>query len=134
MLDQSLFEQMKESGSKLPEIIETLKKRGWVNYKHHDNWIHPKIIGEYDTHIAYHTIIIDVDIAASLAQLRKALTTNADYWQGWQANIAMSIYDEYVSKFPDVNPLVKNKLLEIFSNGADRFLKLLTAEKTTENA
>ncbi len=51
-----MFEYMRAGGSELPDMVEALKKRGWRNYNHHDNWIHPNVIGEFDTHRAYEKI------------------------------------------------------------------------------
>lgn len=49
-----MFDEMKAKGSKLPKIVETLKKNGWYNYQHHDNWRH-KDFGDkdFDTNEAY---------------------------------------------------------------------------------
>lgn len=66
-------------------------------------------------------------------QLSEDLKSDAAYWDGWQANIAMCVYDEYIDTFPNTNPAVKGALLEIFNKGADRFLKLLTSKKGEEN-
>ena len=74
-----------------------------------------------------------ITTAQAVEQLSKALKEDQAYWDGWVANIAMSVYDEYMEKLPNTNTVVKGALLEIFNNGADRFLKLLTAEKTTDN-
>ena len=36
---KSMEQEMRESGSKIPEIIEALYAAGYVSYQHHDNWI-----------------------------------------------------------------------------------------------
>jgi hypothetical protein len=129
-----MFEDMRAAGSQLPDIVETLKKRGWKTYEHHDNWIHPNVLGQFTTHQAYeYKGMINVPASEAVRFLSKALIEDRAYWDGWVANIAMSIYDEYMEKLPNTNTVVKGALLEIFNNGADRFLKLLTAEKTTDN-
>lgn len=124
-----MFEDMRAAGSTLPDIVEALKKRGWRNYNHHDNWIHPNVIGEYDTHRAYETIVLNVGLAAAMKQLSKALIEDEDYWQGWQSNIAMCMYDEYTEEYPVMTQISHADILEIANKGAERFLILLTSEK-----
>ena len=48
-----MFEEMREAGSKLPDMVDFLKSNGWKIYNHHDNWIKNGVDGEYDTHQAY---------------------------------------------------------------------------------
>ncbi len=50
-----MFEEMRASGSKLPDMIDSLIKNGWVTYQHHDNWIKKdgSVKGEFDTHSAF---------------------------------------------------------------------------------
>ena len=42
-------------------------------------------------------------------------------------------YDEYVIKFPNTHPAGHGIMIDVFDKGADRFLKLLTAEKSTSD-
>jgi hypothetical protein len=129
-----MFEDMRAAGSQLPDIVETLKKRGWKTYEHHDNWIHPNVLGQFTTHQAYdYKGMLGVPVSEAATFLAKTLREDTEYRDTWKANIGICIYDEYMSNFPNTNPVVKGALLEIFNNGADRFLKLLTAEKTTDN-
>ena len=72
-----------------------------------------------------------ITTATAIQQLSKALKGDSEYYDSWRANIAMSIYDAYVERIPNAG--AKSLLLDIFSDGADRFLRLLTAEKTTDN-
>ena len=51
-----LFSLMESSGSKLPLIIKRLQEQGWSTYQHHDNWIHPSVVGYHTTHQAYERI------------------------------------------------------------------------------
>lgn len=36
---KTMFEEMEESGSKIPLMVKTLEENGWMSYQHHDNWI-----------------------------------------------------------------------------------------------
>lgn len=128
-----MFEDMRAAGSTLPDIVEALKKRGWRNYNHHDNWIHPNVIGEYGTHRAYETIVLNVELAAAMKQLSKALIEDEDYREAWKSNIAMCMYDEYTDEIPDplIGRISHADLLRIANRGAERFLRLLTTEKKT---
>lgn len=36
---KTMFEEMEESGSKIPLMVKILEENGWMSYKHHDNWI-----------------------------------------------------------------------------------------------
>jgi len=74
-----------------------------------------------------------ITTAQAIEQLSKALKENPEYWEGWNANIAMSMYDEYVIKYPNTHPAGHEVMIDVFNKGADRFLRLLTAEKTTED-
>jgi hypothetical protein len=130
-----MFEDMRAAGSQLPDIVETLKKRGWKTYEHHDNWIHPNVIGEFDTHQAYeYKGMINVPASEAVRVLSKALIEDSGYWEAWKANIAMAIYDQYTDEVPEFLEKVSHyDIHEIANKGADRFLRLLTAEKTTDN-
>lgn len=74
-----------------------------------------------------------ITTAQAVEQLCKALKEDLGYWESWKANIAMSTYDEYVIKYPNTHPAGHGVMIDVFNKGADRFLKLLTAEKTTED-
>ena len=74
-----------------------------------------------------------ITTAEAVQQLSKALKEDEAFWDGWNANIAMCVYEEYVIMFPNTHPAGHGVMLEIFNKGADRFLRLLTAEKTTED-
>ena len=74
-----------------------------------------------------------ITTAVAVEYLSKALREDPGYWESWKANIAMSIYDEYVIKYPNTHPAGHQVMIDVFNKGADRFLKLLTAEKTTDN-
>ena len=130
-----MFEDMRAAGSTLPDKVEALKKRGWRNYNHHDNWIHPNVIGEFDTHHAYeYKGMINVPASEAVRVLSKALIEDSGYWEAWKANIAMAIYDQYTDEVPEFLEKVSHyDIHEIANKGADRFLRLLTAEKTTDN-
>jgi hypothetical protein len=129
-----MFEYMRAGGSELPDMVEALKKRGWRNYNHHDNWIHPNVIGEFDTHRAYeYKGMINVPASEAVRVLSKALIEDSEYWEAWKANIAMAIYDQYTDEVPEFLEKVSHyDIHKIANKGADRFLKLLTAEKLTE--
>ena len=129
-----MFEDMRAGGSTLPDIVEALKKRGWRNYNHHDNWIHPNVIGEFDTHQAYeYKGMINVPASEAVRVLSKALIEDSGYWEAWKANIAMAMYDEYTDNHLSWAKVSHGDIHEIANKGADRFLKLLTAEKPTED-
>jgi len=42
------------------------------------------------------------------------------------------MYDEYVIKYPNTHPAGHEVMIDVFNQGADRFLRLLTAEKTED--
>jgi hypothetical protein len=130
-----MFEDMRAAGSTLPDKVEALKKRGWRNYNHHDNWIHPNVIGEFDTHQAYeYKGMINVPASEAVRVLSKALIEDDGYWETWKANIAMAMYDQYTDEVPEFLEKVSHyDIHEIANKGADRFLRLLTTEKTTDN-
>ena len=75
----------------------------------------------------------EITTAEAVQQLSKALKEDPEYWESYKANIVMCMYDEYVIMFPNTHPAGHGVMLEIFNKGADRFLKLLTAEKSTDN-
>ncbi len=61
-----------------------------------------------------------------IKELTKALRKDKDYYRGWQANIAMSFYDEMWrsgKRRPSHQDLIK-----ISNTAADNFLKLLMAK------
>lgn len=68
-------------------------------------------------------------------QLSQDLKSDAAYWDSWQANIAMCMYDQYTDEIPDplIGRISHADLLRIANRGADRFLKLLTSKKGEEN-
>ena len=68
---------------------------------------------------------------APVQQLSEDLKSDAAYWDGWQANIAMCMYDEYTEKYPVMVQVSHADILEIANKGAERFLILLTSEKKT---
>jgi len=61
MLDKekSMFDEMREQGSKLPDMVEHLQANGWQAFEHHDNWVRKEWTIEekkkslLDTHQAY---------------------------------------------------------------------------------
>lgn len=129
-----MFEDMRAAGSILPDMVEALKKRGWRNYNHHDNWIHPNVIGEFTTHQAYdYDGWIGLGIAGAVEKLCETLVDDKEYWDTWVANIAMCMYDEYTDEIPDplIGRISHADLLRIANRGAERFLRLLTTEKKT---
>ncbi len=65
-----------------------------------------------------------MSVKKELDVIRKALKTDGDYRYGWQANIAMSFFDE--SKRSGLKVGTK-KLHEVCNKAADNFLKLLCA-------
>lgn len=73
-----------------------------------------------------------ITTAEAVQQLSKALKEDKAFWDTYVANIAMCMYDEYVIMFPNTHPAGHGVMIEIFNKGADRFLRLLTAEKSTE--
>lgn len=133
-----MFEDMRAAGSTLPDIVEALKKRGWRNYNHHDNWIHPNVIGEFTTHQAYdYDGWIGLGIAGAVEKLCETLVDDKEYWDTWVANIAISVYDELQFNFlHDESTMAhcvmdRSTALEKCNKGAQRFLRLLTSEKKT---
>ena len=68
-----------------------------------------------------------ITIEQAINHLSDSLKNNPYYFQGWQANIAMSFYDEYNRN----NKAYKNKgdIHEISNEAAKNFLNLLI--KTT---
>ena len=36
---EAMFDEMKRSGSKIPDMVTYLQKKGWVAFQHHDNWV-----------------------------------------------------------------------------------------------
>jgi hypothetical protein len=57
--EKSMFEEMREAGSSLPDMVEHLRANGWEPYQHHDNWVrsewtpYEKRKSLLDTHEAY---------------------------------------------------------------------------------
>ena len=80
-----------------------------------------------------------ITTAEAVQQLSKALKEDESYWDTWGANIAISMYDEMQFNFLNdelqvaMCAMTRTEALERFNKGADRFLKLLTAEKSTDN-
>jgi hypothetical protein len=74
-----------------------------------------------------------ITTAQAIKVLSKALVEDDEYWEAWKANIAMAIYDEYTDNHLPWAKVSHGDIHEIANKGADRFLKLLTAEKTTED-
>ena len=63
----------------------------------------------------------------AMDHLRKALREDHEYFYGWQANIAMSFYDEMEKrgyKLPDLHVIA--------NNAARRFLTNLVKEEDTD--
>lgn len=56
MEEKTLFDDMAESGGKLPDMVKQLIANGWRTKNHHDNWVHNDWSGEYDTHSAFKRI------------------------------------------------------------------------------
>lgn len=57
--EKSMFEEMREVGSRLPDMVEHLQVNGWESYQHHDNWVRSEWTPDekrkslLDTHEAY---------------------------------------------------------------------------------
>lgn len=62
------------------------------------------------------------DIKESVTILCNALKTDSGYYIGWQANIAMAMYDECLEQGSE---MPKDKLHKICNDGAKRFLNQL---------
>jgi hypothetical protein len=73
-----------------------------------------------------------ITTAQAIKVLSKALIEDSEYWEAWKANIAMAMYDEYTDNHLPWAKVSHGDIHEIANNAADRFLKLLTAEKITE--
>lgn len=54
--DTDMFQEMREAGSKLPDMVEALQLAGWKTYQHHDNWVCANFPHGMDTHKAYNTL------------------------------------------------------------------------------
>lgn len=65
----------------------------------------------------------EITIVQAMDVLCKRLREDEDYWDTWQANIAMAIHDEYYSH--GKSNLDGETLHKVFNDGADRFLKQL---------
>lgn len=37
--DKTMFDEMRETGSNIPDKVKYLQEHGWQSYKHHDNWV-----------------------------------------------------------------------------------------------
>ena len=80
-----------------------------------------------------------ITTAQAVEQLSIALKEDLGYWESWKANIAMSIYDGLQFNFlNDESQIVqcvmdRTTAVQKCNEGADRFLRLLTVEKTTED-
>lgn len=69
------------------------------------------------------------ELSKAIDVLCEALRTDKDYWDGWKANIAMAVYDEYTE---DARSTEADSMHTICNRGADRFLKLLTYKPKEE--
>lgn len=117
-----MFNEMREAGSKLPDMVDFLKSNGWKTYYHHDNWIKKGIEGEYDTHQAYEIAKNNAEsLKYGVELLCNALREDPNYYISWQANIAMAFKDEY-DRTSDV---FKNDIHTIANEAAKNFLNLL---------
>jgi len=75
-----------------------------------------------------------ITTAIAVEYLSKALKEDPGYWESWKANIAMAVYDQYTDEVSKpLEEISHYDILQIANRGADNFLKLLTAEKTTDN-
>jgi len=129
-----MFEDMRAGGSKLPDMVEYLKANGWKTYNHHDNWVKEGMSGEYDTHEAYNKQLLQAELLKCAVQMViEALKQDEGYYESWKANIAMAMYDEYTDNHLPQAKVSHGDIHEIANSAADRFLRLLTAEKTTDN-
>lgn len=69
------------------------------------------------------------EIVKAVKILRLALKEDTQYFYSWQANIAMSIYDEYNRQIgEDCAPTDSGVVLKVANDGAKNFLDLLINE------
>lgn len=67
------------------------------------------------------------DVSQAISIIAEALRTDPDYFMSWQANIAMSIYDEFLRiKEERGVDLAIEDIGGICNRGAKQFLNLLT--------
>ncbi len=138
-----MFEEMRERGSKLPDMVEFLQASGWITYQHHDNWCRKGDIKadgvpvlQYDTHQAYEIARKEADrLKEAVELLCETLRTDPGYYESWKANIVMAIHDEYYTQQAKVMGTEYEKgqfLHTVFNDGADRFLQLLIRKPKQE--
>lgn len=133
----SMFSEMKEAGSHLPDMIEKLLENGWITINHHDNWIKKEWADSpdaghlgFDTHAAYARIknpILLREAMATLVDFLKEDTTEGSYYYSWQANIAVAFQDE-CNNWREKNnreTIPAKAFHEISNNAAKYFLNLL---------
>jgi len=123
-------QEMRKAGSKIPDMVKTLQDAGWVTYEHHDNWFRNeekptdgKAHVGHDLHDAYAIVTGgQTKLAQAVEIVCTALRTDSGYYESWKANIAMSMYDEYMER--DKKDGIVD-IHEVANKGADRFLQLL---------
>jgi GR25 family glycosyltransferase involved in LPS biosynthesis len=73
---------------------------------------------------------IQSDIGNAIDVLSRKLRTEPDYYQAFQANIAVQFQDEYYREFQNLD---QEKIYEISNKAAKNFLDLLTANIEIRN-
>ena len=134
MKEKTLFEEMKESGSRLPEVVKELVDNGWKTKNHHDNWVHTNWKGEYNTHEAFKLIgiksNIENDLPNAIKVLQKHLSedkSEGSYYHAFQCNIAMAFKDEHSRQTDGLGSEeigYKQDIHEIADQAAKNFLDL----------
>lgn len=119
MENKSIFDEMKEAGSSIPDKVEYLLANGWKPHNHHDNWIK-----EFDLNSAYEKCKKDqAEISNAVNVLCKALREDSALYIAYQANIAMAFKDEWDRRAGEIGRA--DNVLEIANTAAKNFLDLL---------
>jgi hypothetical protein len=129
MKEKTMFEEMRESGSKLPDIVEFIQANGWKTKNHHDNWVKVGTEGEYSTHEAYRIALSDANtIKEAVKIICNALMedkSEGSYYHAWQCNIAMAFKDEIARLDPVTRRWDKEIVHRVANQAAKDFLDIL---------
>lgn len=140
-MEKTILEEMREGGSKIPDMVKYLIANGWKNYNHHDNWVKEGVVGEYDTHEAYQIQCGNRKLKRAVEILIEALREDEGYYDSWKSNIAMSMYDEILNNAPKDKDedsgealyiMTRTQVAKMGNKAGDRFLQLLISKPTIE--
>lgn len=130
--EKTMFDEMKESGSNLPDMVEFLQQSGWKTKNHHDNWINKNYIGEHSTHEAFklEKEWQETPLQRAIQVLCNAIRedkSEGSLYHAYQCNIAMSFKDEFFREcgYGDVS---RELLHKIANEAAKNFLNLLISK------